>query len=94
MRTRNEQLERHFFDLYSEYGFDLVLCGHAHGGQWRIPGILNGLYAPGQGWFAEFTSGLYTRSGTTMIDSRGLARESTRIPRIFNRPELLLIEIK
>ena len=83
-----------FFDLYSEYGFDLVLCGHAHGGQWRIPEILNGLYAPGQGWFAEFTGGLYTRSGTTMIVSRGLARESTRIPRIFNRPELLLIEIK
>ncbi|MBE5766551.1 MAG: metallophosphoesterase [Clostridiales bacterium] len=83
-----------FFDLYSEYGFDLVLCGHAHGGQWRIPEILNGLYAPGQGWFPEYAGGMYTQSSTTMIVSRGLARESTRIPRIFNRPELLLIEIK
>lgn len=83
-----------YFDLYSEYKFDLVLCGHAHGGQWRIPSILNGLYAPDQGIFPEYAGGLYAQSGTTMIVSRGLARESTRIPRIFNRPELLFIEIK
>ena len=83
-----------FFELYSGYGFDLVLCGHAHGGQWRIPLILNGLYAPDQGVFPEYAGGLYTQSGTTMIVGRGLARESTLIPRIFNRPELLLIEIE
>ena len=83
-----------YFDVYSEYDFDLVLCGHAHGGQWRIPLILNGLFAPNQGMFPEYAGGQYTQSDSTMIVSRGLARESTRVPRLFNRPELLLIELK
>jgi len=83
-----------YFDTYVEYGFDLVLCGHAHGGQWRLPLILNGLFAPNQGLLPKYAGGLYTKPDTTMIVSRGLARESTRLPRIFNRPELLLIEIK
>ena len=48
-----------YYDLYSQYGFDLVLSGHAHGGQWRIPGLLNGLYAPNQGLFPEYAGGLY-----------------------------------
>ena len=60
-----------FFDLYLGYGFDLVLCGHAHGGQWCIPLILNGLYALDQGVFPEYAGGQYTQSGTTMIVSRG-----------------------
>ena len=42
---------------YQKYGFDLVLSGHAHGGQWRIPGILNGLYAPSQGLFPKYAGG-------------------------------------
>ena len=81
------------FDTYQEHGFDLVLSGHAHGGQWRIPGILNGLYAPDQGLFPDYAGGKYSAGGTTMIVSRGLARESTRIPRIYNPPELVMIEI-
>ena len=81
-------------DIYAECGFDLVLSGHAHGGQWRIPGIMNGLYAPNQGFFPEYAGGRYEKDGTTMIVSRGLARESTRIPRIFNRPELVMVDIK
>ncbi len=83
-----------YLDAYSEHGFDLVLCGHAHGGQWRLPWLLNGVFAPDQGLFPEYAGGRYTQADTTMIVSRGLARESTRIPRIFNRPELVLIEIK
>ena len=82
-----------YFGAYAEQGFDLVLSGHAHGGQWRIPLILNGLYAPDQGWFPEHAGGKYVQGETTMIVSRGLARESTRIPRIFNRPELVCIEL-
>lgn len=81
------------FHSYAALPYDLVLCGHAHGGQWRIPGILNGLYAPNQGLFPEFAGGNYEKNDTTMIVSRGLARESTKVPRIFNRPELVLIEI-
>lgn len=79
---------------YAELGFDLVLCGHAHGGQWRIPGVLNGVYAPGQGLFPKYVGGLYEIGETTMIVSRGLAKESNVVPRIFNRPELVIIDIK
>lgn len=81
-------------EKYAAYGsFDLVVSGHAHGGQVRIPFLMNGLFAPNQGWFPKYAGGQYEVGGTTMIVSRGLARESTRLPRIFNRPELVLIEI-
>lgn len=81
-------------DTYLRYDFDLVLSGHAHGGQWRIPGILNGLYAPHQGIFPKYAGGRYDFENQTLIVSRGLARESTPVPRIFNRPELVMIDIK
>lgn len=80
-------------DKYNEYNFDLILSGHAHGGQWRIPFILNGLIAPNQGLFPKYAGGLYKFEDNNMIVSRGLARESTIIPRIFNRPELVIIDI-
>jgi len=83
-----------YFETYTDSGFDLVLCGHAHGGQWRIPGILNGLYAPHQGIFPKYAGGRYDIENMTMIVSRGLARETTRIPRIFNRPELVVIDVE
>ncbi|WP_215491875.1 metallophosphoesterase [Fenollaria sporofastidiosus] len=83
-----------FVNIYLDYGFDLILTGHAHGGQWRIPGILNGTFAPDEGFFPKYAGGLYSFDhGTEMIVSRGLARESTRVPRIFNRPELVIIKI-
>jgi len=78
---------------YETLGTDLVVAGHAHGGQWRIPGLLNGLLAPHQGLFPAYASGQYTLGETTLIVSRGLARESTLIPRIFNRPEVVLVEL-
>lgn len=81
------------FETYQTYDFDLVLSGHAHGGQWRIPGIINGLYAPHQGLFPEYAGGRYDYAGGTMIVSRGLARESTPIPRIFNRPEVVIVDV-
>lgn len=75
---------------YAQFSLDLVLSGHAHGGQVRIPGVLNGLYAPNQGWFPKLAGGAYTQDGTTLIVSRGLAVR-TRLPRIFNRPEVVLV---
>ena len=80
-------------DAYAANGFDLVLSGHAHGGQWRLPGLLNGLYAPDQGIFPKYAGGRYTVGQTTLIVSRGLARETTVIPRIFNRPELVIVDL-
>lgn len=79
---------------YVGRGFDLVLSGHAHGGQWRIPGILNGLMAPNQGLFPQYAGGAYDlRDGATLIVSRGLARESTRVPRLCNPPEVVVIDL-
>lgn len=82
-----------YFRLYARQEFDLALCGHAHGGQWRLPGLINGVYAPGQGLWPKYAGGCYQEAACTMLVSRGLARESTRIPRIFNRPELVIIDL-
>lgn len=80
-------------DMYSGRGFDLVVSGHAHGGQVRIPHILNGLYAPNQGIFPKYAGGRYTLADgkTEMIVSRGLCKNI--FPRVFNPPEVVVIEI-
>ncbi len=80
-------------DLYSGKGFDLVVSGHAHGGQVRIPGILNGLYAPNQGLFPKYAGGryLFADGSTEMVVSRGLCKNV--LPRVFNRPEVVVIDI-
>ena len=83
-----------YYEEYSKYGYDLVLSGHAHGGQWRIPGILNGLYSPNQGMFPEYAGGMYEYQGGTLVVSRGLDRQGVLVPRIFNRPELVIIEVE
>lgn len=80
------------FASYQTYSFDLVLCGHAHGGQVRIPGIMNGLIAPDQDWFPKYAGGKYVENGQTMIVSRGLEFDE-RVPRIFNPPEVVVVDI-
>ncbi len=80
-----------YIDEYAKYPFDLVLCGHAHGGQWRIPYLLNGLIAPNQGLFPKYAGGQYTVDGMTEIVGRGLARDWK--PRIFNPPEIVIVDI-
>jgi predicted MPP superfamily phosphohydrolase len=81
------------FSLYAANNFDLVLSGHAHGGLWRIPWVLDGFIAPNQGFFPKYTSGQYREGSTVMIVSKGLARESTRIPRFFNSTELVTVDL-
>jgi len=77
---------------YYREDFDLTLTGHAHGGQLRIPGILpDGLWAPNQGWFPEYTRGLHAAGEGKMIVSRGLSKGFP--PRVFNRPELVIVEL-
>lgn len=82
-----------YIEQYLPGGYDLVLSGHAHGGQWRIPGLLNGLLAPDEGLFPQYAGGFYRLGDTALIVSRGLAKESTRVPRLYNPPELVLIDI-
>lgn len=78
-------------DDYENSKFDLVLCGHAHGGQWRIPFLLNGLYAPNQGLFPKYAGGKYKLGCVDMIVSRGL--KMSFLPRIFNPPEIIVVNI-
>ncbi|WP_147804527.1 metallophosphoesterase [Alkalicoccus halolimnae] len=80
------------FSLYTAKEFDLVLSGHAHGGQFRLP-IAGGLIAPDQGFLPSYTSGAYEESGTTMIVSRGLGNSVIPI-RVFNRPEVVKITLE
>lgn len=78
-------------DFYRE-GFDLILSGHAHGGQVRIPFLLeNGLWAPNQGILPEYTTGIHDVGDGRMIVSRGLSKGFP--PRIFNRPELVIVRL-
>ena len=84
--------EPQFFAKYADAGYDLVLCGHAHGGQWRIPFTGIGLFAPGQGAFPKYTAGVHERGKTAMVISRGLGNSEFPL-RLFNRPELISIEI-
>lgn len=79
--------------LYAETDFDLVLSGHAHGGQIIIPKLINGVYAPHQGFLPKYAGGTYTlKEGQTMVVSRGLSKYVR--PRVFNRPELVLIRLE
>ncbi len=78
--------------LYKELSFDMVLSGHAHGGQVRIPFILNGLLAPNQGFFPKYAGGIYEHEDFTHVVSRGVSY-NPRLPRIFNPPEIVVIDV-
>lgn len=69
-----------------KYPIDLIVSGHAHGGQWRIFG--RGVFAPGQGFFPKYTAGSFD---DRLVVSTGL-RKSGTIPRIFNEPEVVFID--
>ena len=80
------------FDTYADQGMDLVLSGHAHGGQFRLP-FIGGLVAPNQGFFPEYDAGIYMEGNTNMLVSRGIGNSILPF-RINNRPEVILIELQ
>ena len=78
-------------NTYGSLPFDLILSGHAHGGQVRIPFILkNGLYAPNQGLFPKYTGGIYEYADKIHVVSTGL---SLKIPRVFNPPDIVVVTL-
>lgn len=80
------------FDTYVSCGVSLVLSGHAHGGQFRLP-LIGGLVAPDQGFFPKYDAGLYRDGGTNMIVSRGIGNSIIPL-RFNNRPEIVLVELR
>ncbi len=83
--------EPQYLVRYADTGVDLVLSGHAHGGQFRLP-FVGGIVAPDQGFLPEYTAGEYYMDGTEMIVSRGLG--NSVIPaRLFNYPEIVCVEL-
>ena len=80
------------FEVYTESKVDLVLSGHAHGGQFRLP-FVGGLVAPNQGLFPKYDAGLYTEENTNMIVSKGIGNSILPF-RFNNRPEVIIIELK
>ena len=86
-------------DLLCNKGFDLIISGHMHGGQVRLPNG-RGVCSPRSSWgsgssmfFPKYFAGHYRKDGTDMIVSRGIGNPMI-IPRLFNRPELTVIILK
>lgn len=78
-------------DVYTECGAPLVLSGHAHGGQIRLPGM-GGLIAPGQGLFPKYTEGKYEENGTTLVVSRGIGNSVLPL-RVNDRPQIVVVQL-
>lgn len=88
-----------WLDYFADYKFDLIISGHMHGGQVRMP-VFGGLVSPRSNWtntrsmlFPKYTGGIFEKKGVKMIVSRGLGNPM-RVPRLFNRPELVVITLK
>lgn len=81
-----------YFDAYVDWGADLVVSGHVHGGIMRLP-FLGGVLSPSLTLFPKYDGGMFREHGSTMILSRGLSSHTIPI-RIFNPGELIVIELK
>lgn len=80
------------FDVYVENGLDLVLSGHMHGGQFRLP-YVGAVFTPGQGLFPKYDAGVFTSGSTSMVVSRGIG--NSLIPfRINNPPEIVVVNLQ
>lgn len=87
------------FDSVKDQGFDLILAGHMHGGQIRLPSG-KGFVSPKSGWtgkhsvfFPKYSSGRYMSDTSEMLVSRGIGNPMI-IPRLFNRPELTVVTLQ
>lgn len=79
------------FDTYVAHHINLAFCGHAHGGQFRLP-LIGGLVAPNQGFFPKYDAGLFRQDDTTMVVSRGVGNSIIPV-RFNNRPEVVVAEL-
>lgn len=85
--------EPQYITSYSSWGsVDLVLTGHAHGGQFILP-FIGGIVAPDQGFFPKYTDGIHQSADTSMIISRGLGNSIIPL-RLFNFPDIVCVDLK
>ncbi|MBQ9327810.1 MAG: metallophosphoesterase [Solobacterium sp.] len=80
-------------ELYRTIDCDLTVCGHAHGGQWHIPFLGTPVAAPSQGFFPKYTQGIHDLGRGNMLISRGLVRHYHGIPRLYNNPEIVILDL-
>lgn len=80
------------YNCLNGWDVDLVLSGHAHGGQIRLP-LIGGLYDPEVGWLPKYEKGIFRFGESTAVVSAGLG-SSTQIPRFGNPPELVLVTLQ
>ena len=80
-----------YFPEYAEWGADLVLAGHVHGGIVRVP-FLGGLISPALSLFPKYDGGLYAEGSSQMALGRGIGTHSPKV-RVLNPAELLVIEL-
>lgn len=80
-----------YADTYSEWGADLTLSGHIHGGIIRIP-FVGGVFSPERKFFPKYDGDMHQVDDKILIVNRGLGN-SNLAPRIFNRPEISVITL-
>ena len=81
-----------YYDTYAKTDYDLILCGHYHGGMMNLPWI-GPLIAPNYRFRPEHSGGAYRKNGKVIIVTRGIGSHGINI-RLFNRPEVVVIDIK
>ncbi|MEI6603431.1 MAG: metallophosphoesterase [Clostridia bacterium] len=81
-----------YCELIAESHVDLLLTGHAHGGQIRLP-LIGAVFAPGQGFFPKYTAGQFTIKNTQLVVSRGIGASRIK-QRLFNQPEIILLTLQ
>ncbi|MBQ8567811.1 MAG: metallophosphoesterase [Oscillospiraceae bacterium] len=84
--------EPQYIENYQAQDCELVMSGHAHGGQIILP-FIGPVFAPDQLFFPKYTEGVHTANGTSLVISRGLANNAP-CPRFFNPPEIVVIDIE
>lgn len=80
------------FEGQANWGADLILSGHVHGGMIRVP-IIGGLLSPEYKFFPKYYEGVYEKNNKKMFVSRGMGIGEVGF-RVFNRPEIILITLK
>lgn len=76
-----------------DYPVDLTVSGHTHGGMLKLP-FIGPVYAPEQGWFPKYAAGFYTMEKGYLAVTTGLGSSPEFLPRVFNRPEIMIIDVK